>query len=258
MTDEEIAKVRSKPLHFPTVIGGDVAAYNLPGVSQQLKLTPEVLAGIFLLKIGKWNDPQIAALNPGVKLPNQDILVVHRSDGSGTTYVFTDYLSKISPAWKSGPGASQSPKWPGGLGQSGNDGVAGTIKQTPGSIGYVELTFVLQNKGMQYAQLRNASGEFVNASVDSLTAAAAAAAKSMPADFRVSITNAAGKGAYPIASFTWLLIPSKINDAKKRDAIVAFLKWMLADGQKTAPPLGYAPLPNEVVAKELKQISLIQ
>jgi phosphate transport system substrate-binding protein len=258
MTDEEIAKCKSKPLHFPTVLGGDVPAYNFPGVTQKLKLSSEAMAGIFLLKITKWNDPKIAATNKGLKLPAEDIQVVHRSDGSGTTFIWTDYLSKISPAWKAGPGTSQSPKWPGGLGQSGNDGVTGTIKQTPYSIGYVELGFALQNKTLQYAMLQNADGQFVDATTDTISAAAAGAVKSMPADFRVSIANAPGKNSFPASSFTWLLIPSKIDDTKKRDAIVNFLKWMLTDGQKDAPALGYAPLPKEVIAMEQKQIALIK
>ncbi len=258
MTDEEVAKCKVKPLHFPTVLGADVPAYNLPGVTEKLKLSSEAIAGIFLGKITKWNDPRIASTNKGVKLPNEDIQVVHRSDGSGTTFIWTDYLSKISPTWKAGPGTSQSPKWPVGLGQSGNDGVAGTLKQTPYSIGYVELGFALQNKTLQYAMLQNADGQFVGATTESITAAAAGAARSMPADFRVSITNAPGKASYPVSSFTWLLIPSKIDDVKKRDAIVGFLHWMLTDGQKAAPALGYAPLPKEVIALDTKQIASIK
>jgi phosphate transport system substrate-binding protein len=258
MTDEEIAKCKVKPLHFPTVLGADVPTYNLPGVTQKLKLTSEAIAGIFLGKITKWNDPKIAAANKGLKLPAEDISVVHRSDGSGTTFIWTDYLSKVSPEWKAGPGTSQSPKWPAGMGQSGNDGVAGTLKQTPYSIGYVELGFALQNKTLQYAMLQNAAGEFVEATTDTITAAAAGAAKTMPADFRVSITNAPGKNSYPVSSFTWLLIPSKIDDVKKRDAIVGFLGWMLTEGQKAAPALGYAPLPKDVIAQDTKQIAFIK
>jgi len=257
MTDEQIAKFKNKPLHFPTVLGGIVPTYNLPGVSQELKFTPEALAGIYLGKIKKWNDPEMAKVNPGVKLPDNEIVVVHRSDGSGTSFVFTDYLSKVSPEWKSKVGASTSVSWPVGLGGKGNEGVAGIVKQTPNSIGYVGLIYVLQNK-MAYGSLRNAAGVFLKADLESVTEAAASAAQSMPADFRVSITNAPGKKAYPIATFTYLLIPSKIDDAAKKKAIVGFLHWVLADGQKYAGSLGYAPLPKEVAAKEEKQIALIK
>ncbi|MGA2575002.1 MAG: phosphate ABC transporter substrate-binding protein PstS [Bryobacteraceae bacterium] len=257
MTDEQIGKFKNKPLHFPTVLGGIVPTYNIPGVSQELKLTPEALAGIYLSKIKKWNDPELTKANPGVKLPDSEIVVVHRSDGSGTTFVWTDYLAKVSPEWKSKVGSSTSVSWPVGLGASGNPGVAGVVKETPNSIGYVELIYAIQNK-MAYGSLRNAAGVFLKADLDSVTEAAAAAAKSMPADFRVSITNAPGKKAYPIATFTYLLIPSKIADPAKKKAIVAFLHWMLTDGQKYAAPLAYAPLPKDVVAKEEKQIALIQ
>jgi phosphate transport system substrate-binding protein len=255
LTDAEMADpaLKIKPIYFPTVLGGIVPAYNLPAVKTQLLFTGEVLAGIFLGKITKWNDPKIAALNKGVQLPGDDIAVVHRSDGSGTTFVFTEYLSKVSPEWKSGPGVNQSPKWPTGTGQAQNDGVAGAIKQIPGSIGYVELTFILTNKGMQYGQVKNAAGIFINASVDSVTAAAAGLTT-----FPASITNAPGKAAYPISTMTYLLIPSTIADAKKRDAIKGFLGWALKDGQKLAPPLGYAPLPKEVVAAELKQLPQVK
>jgi len=255
MKDEQIAALKVKALHFPTVLGGLVPTYNLPGLAD-LKFSSEMLAGIFLGKITKWNDAKIAKVNPGIKLPATDIIVVHRSDGSGTTFVFTDYLSKISPEWKAGPGANTSIKWPTGVGQQGNEGVAGMVKQTPGAIGYVELIYALKNK-MEYGSVQNAAGVYLKANLDSVTAAAAGAAKSMPADFRVSITNAPGKDAYPIASFTWLLIPTQIQDAQKRTALVSFLKWMLADGQKDCAALGYAPLPKEVVARELKQIAQI-
>jgi phosphate transport system substrate-binding protein len=255
MKDEQIAALKVKALHFPTVLGGLVPTYNLPGLAD-LKFSPEMLAGIFLGKIAKWNDQKIAKVNPGVKLPATDIIVVHRSDGSGTTFVFTDYLSKISPEWKAGPGANTSIKWPTGVGQQGNEGVAGMVKQTPGAVGYVELIYALKNK-MEYGSVQNAAGVYLKANLESVTAAAAGAAKNMPADFRVSITNAPGKDAYPIASFTWLLIPTRIEDAQKRTALVSFLKWMLADGQKDCAALGYAPLPKEVVARELKQIALI-
>jgi len=255
MKDEQIAALKVKALHFPTVLGGLVPTYNLPGLAD-LKFSSEMLAGIFLGKITKWNDAKIAKANPGIKLPATDIIVVHRSDGSGTTFVFTDYLSKISPEWKAGPGANTSIKWPTGVGQQGNEGVAGMVKQTPGAVGYVELIYALKNK-MEYGSVQNAAGVYLKANLESVTAAAAGAAKNMPADFRVSITNAPGKDAYPIASFTWLLIPTQIQDAKKRTALVSFLKWMLADGQKDCAALGYAPLPKEVVARELKQIAQI-
>jgi phosphate transport system substrate-binding protein len=257
MTDEQISKVTVKPLHFPSVLGGVVPTYNIAGVMQDLKFTPETLSGIFLGAITKWNDPRLAKDNPGVKFPNADIQVVHRSDGSGTTFVWTDYLSKVSPDWKSKVGVGASVNWPVGLGGKGNEGVAGTVKQTPNSIGYVELIYVVQNK-MAYGSVKNASGSFVKADFNTVTDAAAAAAKNMPDDFRVSITNAAGKNAYPISSFTWLLIPSHIPDAAKAKTIKAFLQWMLADGQKYAAGLSYASLPKEVIAKEVKQIAKIQ
>jgi len=257
MTDAQIAELKVKPLHFPTVLGGVAIIYNVPGVSQQLKFSADTLAGIFLGKIGKWNDAAIAKDNPGVKLPSDEIVVVHRSDGSGTTFVFTDYLSAVSPEWQSKVGKAPSPKWPAGTGQKGSDGVSGMVKSTPGSIGYVELIYATQNK-IAYATLKNKSGAFANADANAVTAAAAGAAKAMPADFRVSIVNAPGKGAYPISTFTWLLIPSQIPDAAKRKAITNFLQWMLTDGQKEAVGLGYAPLPKEVVTKELKQISLVK
>jgi phosphate transport system substrate-binding protein len=257
MTDEQVGKFKNKPLHFPTVLGGIVLTYNLPGVTQDLKFTPEAVAGIYLGKIKKWNDAELAKANAGVKLPEKEIVVVHRSDGSGTSFVFTDYLSKVSADWKSNVGASTSVQWPGGIGGKGNEGVTGVVKQTPNSIGYVELIYALQNK-MAYGYLRNAAGTYLKADLDSVTEAAAAAAKSMPADFRVSITNPPGKKAYPIATFTWLLIPSKIDDPAKKKSITGFLHWMLTDGQKDAAGLGYAPLPKEVVAKEEKQIALIQ
>lgn len=257
MTDEQIAKSKNKPLHFPSVLGGLVPTYNIPGVTQELRFTPEALAGIFLGKIKKWNDPELTKANPGVKLPDNEIVVVHRSDGSGTTFVWTDYLSKVSPEWKSKVGANTSVSWPVGLGGKGNEGVSGIVKQTPNSIGYVELIYALQNK-MAYGFVRNAAGTYLKADLDTVTEAAAGAAKNMPADFRVSITNAPGKKAYPVSSFTWLLIPTKIDDPAKKKTIVGFLHWMLTDGQKYAGSLGYAPLPKEVVAREEKQIALIK
>jgi phosphate transport system substrate-binding protein len=257
MTDEQISKIaKYKALHFPTVIGGIVATYNVPGAAD-LKLSGPTLAGIFLGSIKKWNDPAIAKDNPGAKLPNEDITVVHRSDGSGTSFVFTDYLAKVSPEWKSKVGVNASVSWPVGLGGKGNEGVAGLVKQTPNSIGYVELTYALQNK-MELASIKNAAGNFIKADVSSVTEAAAGAAKNMPADFRVSITNAPGKNAYPIASFTYLLIPNKIDNAVKKKAIVDFLNWMVTTGQADAPGLSYAPLPKSVIDKELKQIALIK
>jgi phosphate transport system substrate-binding protein len=257
MTDEQISKLSVKPLHFPSVLGGVAPTYNIAGVTQDLKFTGETLSGIFLGAITKWNDPRLVKDNPGVKLPNADIQVVHRSDGSGTTFVWTDYLSKVSPDWKSKVGSNTSVNWPVGLGGKGNEGVAGTVKQTPNSIGYVELIYAVQNK-MAYGSVKNASGAFVKADFNTVTEAAAAAAKNMPDDFRVSITNAAGKNAYPISTFTWLLIPSHIPDAAKAKTIKAFLQWMLADGQTYAAGLSYASLPKEVIAKEVKQIAKIQ
>lgn len=257
MTDEQIARMKVKPLHFPTVLGGVVPAYNIPGLKQDLRFSPEALGGIYFGRIRKWNDPQIQKDNPGVKLPNADIVVVRRSDGSGTTFVWTDYLSKVSPEWKSKVGAGTSVNWPVGLGGKGNEGVAGLVKQTPHSIGYVELIYAVQNH-MNYGYVRNAAGAFLKADLASLTEAAAGAARTMPADFRVSITNTPGKNAYPISSFTWLLVPSTIADANKAKAIRAFLHWMLKTGQKDAASLQYAPLPGEVVAQEEKQIALIR
>ncbi len=257
MTNDQISKLAVKPLHFPSVLGGVVPTYNIAGITQDLRFTSETLSGIFLGTITKWNDPRLAKDNPGVKFPNADIQVVHRSDGSGTTFVWTDYLSKVSPEWKSKVGSNTSVNWPVGLGGKGNEGVAGTVKQTPNSIGYVELIYAVQNQ-MGYGSVKNAAGNLVKADFDTVTEAAAAAAKNMPDDFRVSITNAAGKNAYPISTFTWLLIPSHIPDAAKAKTIKAFLQWMLADGQKYAAGLSYAPLPKEVVAKEIKQIAKIQ
>jgi phosphate transport system substrate-binding protein len=258
MTDDQLKAASVKILHFPTVMGAAVLTYNVPGVSTDLKFTPEALAGIFLGKIKKWNDPAIASANPGVKLPGDDIIVVYRADGSGTTFIWTDYLSKISDEWKTKVGKGTSVKWPvDGLGGKGNEGVTGYIKQTPGSIGYVELIYAVQNK-LPYGMVKNAAGTFVKPSLEGVSAAAASSMKTMPDDFRVSITNAPGKTAYPISSFTWLLIPAQIQDAAKRDAIKGFLNWMLTDGQKDCEPLAYAQLPKDVVAKEKKAIAMIQ
>jgi phosphate transport system substrate-binding protein len=261
MNDEQIKAYQDKHgfaiLHFPTVLGADVPTYNIPGVNVELSFTQEAIAGIFLGTITKWNDPAITGSNKGVSLPANDIVVVHRSEGSGTTYIWTDYLSKISDEWKTKVGKGASVNWPRGLGGKGNEGVTGTVKNTPNSIGYVELIYAIQNK-MPYGRVKNSSGAFVKADLASVTAAAAAAVKNMPDDFRVSITDAPGKTAYPISSFTWLLVPAKFSDANKRDAIKGFVKWMLADGQNYTEALSYAKLPKEVVAKELKAIDKIQ
>jgi len=260
MSDVQIKEFQDKRgsaiLHFPTIMGADVPTYNVPGVTAKLNFTGEALAGIFLGKITKWDDPVIAKANTGVKLPSNNIVVVHRSDNSGTTYIWTDYLSKVSKDWAAKPGRGTSVDWPVGLGGKGNEGVSGSIQQTANSIGYVELIYAIQNK-MTYGKVQNAAGEFVLASLAGVTAAAAGM-KEMPEDFRVSITNAPGKGVYPISSFTWLLIPSKIADPTKKKAIKDFLAWMLADGQKMTEALSYAPLPKAVVAKELKAIDKIQ
>ena len=247
MSDKQLQEAKTKILNIPTVLGADVPAYNVPGVTGELKFTPEALAGIFLGKISKWNDKAITSANPGVNLPDKEIIVVHRSDGSGTTFIWTDYLSKVSPEWKSQVGADTSVKWPVGLGQKGNEGVAGSLRQLSGSIGYVELIYAVENK-IAYGSVRNSSGAFVKASLESVTAAAASSPK-MPADFRVSITNAPGKDAYPISSFTWLLIPAQSKDPAKGKILADFLSWMVTDGQKMTSGLSYAPLPDNVVAK---------
>jgi phosphate transport system substrate-binding protein len=256
MTDEQLSQAKTKILHIPTVMGAVVPAYNVPGVSTELKFTPEVLAGIFLGKITTWNDPAIAKANPGISLPNQTIIVVHRSDGSGTTYIFTDYLTKVSSEWANGPGKGTSVKWPVGLGGKGNEGVAGMIRQMQGGIGYIELIYAVQNK-IDYGLVKNAGGTFVKASLESVTAAAASV-KSMPADFRVSITNAPGKDAYPISSFTWLLIPEKSKEAAKGKILADFLTWMVDDGQKMTAELTYAPLPGNVAEKVKGAIKSVQ
>ena len=261
MNEKQLAEFRNKRgigvLHFPTVLGADVPVYNLPGIQQPVNFTPEALAGIFLGKVWRWNDPALTSANPGLNLPAKDIIVVHRSDGSGTTFVWVDYLCKISPEWASRVGKGTSVRWPLGLGGKGNEGVSGQVKQTPYAIGYTELVYAVQTK-MSYGRVKNLAGVFVEANLAGVTAAAAGAAKDMPDDFRVSITNAPGKDAYPIASFTWLLIPEKIMDSSKRKAIKDFLSWMLADGQKLAAPLSFAPLPPAVIARELKAIARIQ
>jgi phosphate transport system substrate-binding protein len=256
MTDEQLKALKVKALHFPTVMGAVVLSYNLPGVTAPLKLTPEAVAGIYLGDIKKWTDPKIKSVNPGVNLPDKEIEVVHRSDGSGTSFVFTDYLSKVSPDWKTKVGANASVSWPVGLGGRGSDGVEGLIKQTPNSIGYVELIYAVNNK-MAFADIKNAAGQFVTPSFSGVSAAAAAS-KEMPDDFRVSITNAPGAKSYPISTFTWLLIPSEIKDPAKKAAITGFLAWMLKDGQKDCEGLSYAQLPKGVVTKVQKQIAMIK
>ena len=260
MNDDQIKAYRAKNgtgiLHFPTVLGADVPTYNVPGVDTALNFTPEALAGIFLGRISKWNDPAIAGANKGVNLPANDIVVIHRSDGSGTTYIWTDYLSKVSPDWKDKVGKGTSVSWPVGLGGKGNEGVSGLLKQTPNSIGYVELIYAAQNK-ITYGAVKNAAGNFVKADLASVSEAAAAAAKTMPEDFRVSITNAPGKNAYPISSFTWLLLPEKFKEGTKRDAMKNFVKWAITDGQNDVEALSYAKLPKEVVDKELKALGKV-
>jgi phosphate transport system substrate-binding protein len=247
MTDEQLAQAKIKILHIPTVLGAVVPAYNVPGVSGELRFSPSTVADICLGKITSWNDPAIEKDNPGVKLPAQNIILVHRSDGSGTNYIFTDYLSKISPEWQSQVGKGTSVKWPVGLGAKGNEGVAGMIRQMQGAFGYVELIYALQNN-IAFGAIRNSAGVWLKGSLDGATAAAASV-KNMPADYRVSITNAPGKDAYPISSFTWLLIPVQSKDATRGKIIVDFLNWMLNDGEKMTQALDYAPLPDNVAAK---------
>ncbi len=256
MTDQQLADAKFKILHLPTVLGAVVPAYNIPGVKGELKFTPDVIAGIYLGKITSWNDPAIGKVNPDVSLPNQPIVVVHRSDGSGTTYIFTDYLSKVSAEWRDSIGKGTSVRWPVGLGAKGNEGVAGMVRQMDGAFGYVELIYALQNN-ITFGSVKNVAGTFVKASLDSTTAAAASM-KSMPADFRVSITNAPGKDAYPIASFTWLLIPADWKDKNKQKIIVDFLNWMLDQGQTMTADLNYAPLPDGVKQKEHEAIKTIR
>jgi phosphate transport system substrate-binding protein len=257
MTSDQLQAAPGKILHFPTALGAVVPVYNLPGVSTELKFSGPALADIFLGKITKWNDPAIAKLNAGIKLPATDITVAHRADGSGTTYIWVDYLAKLSPEWKSKVGVATSVNWPTGVGGRGNEGVSGLVKQTPGAVGYVELIYALQNK-IAYGSVMNAAGEPIKASVEAVTLAAAEAAKSMPPDFRVSITNAPGKGVYPIASFTWLLLYENAKDKAQARTMVDFLKWALTDGQKFAPDLGYAPLPDAVVKLEMAALAKVK
>jgi len=257
MTPEQMQGAPGKILHLPTVLGAVVPIYNLPGTSGEIKFNGPVLADIFLGKIAKWDDPAIAKLNSGMKLPSTDITVVHRSDGSGTSYIWVDYLAKVSPEWLKKVGVATSVNWPVGLGGKGNEGVSGLVQQTPGSIGYVELIYALQNK-IAYGSVQNAEGEFVRATIQAVTAAAGAAVKNMPKDFRVSITNAPGKGVYPISSFTWILLYENPKDKAQSKVMVDFMKWALTDGQKFAGDLGYAPLPAEIVKLEMDALSTIK
>jgi phosphate transport system substrate-binding protein len=259
MTDGQLTeaqtKLKTKILNIPTVLGAAVPAYNIPGVKGEVKFTPEALAGIFLGRITKWNDKAITSANPGVNFPDKDIVVVYRTEGSGTTFIWTDYLSKVSPEWKSHVGSNASVKWPVGMGGKGSEGVAGSIRQLQGSIGYVELIYAVQNN-IAYGSVKNSAGNFVKASLESVTAAAASAAK-MPADFRVSITDAPGKDAYPISSFTWLLIPEQSKDAAKGKILADFLNWMVSDGQKMTTALSYSPLPDNVAQKVKETIKQV-
>jgi len=259
MTDGQLTeaqtKLKTKILNIPTVLGAAVPAYNIPGVKGEVKFTPEALAGIFLGRITKWNDKAITSANPGVNFPDKDIVVVYRTEGSGTTFIWTDYLSKVSPEWKSQVGSNASVKWPVGMGGKGSEGVAGSIRQLQGSIGYVELIYAVQNN-IAYGSVKNSAGNFVKASLESVTAAAASAAK-MPADFRFSITDAPGKDAYPISSFTWLLIPEQSKDAAKGKILADFLNWMVTDGQKMTTALSYSPLPDNVAQKVKEAIKQV-
>jgi phosphate transport system substrate-binding protein len=257
MTKDQLLAAAGKVLHLPTVLGAVVPVYNITGVDAELKFTGPVLADIFMGKVSKWNDPAIATLNPGVTLPGNDITIVHRSDGSGTTYIFADYLGKVSPDWKKTVGIATSLNWPVGVGAKGNEGVAGLVKQTPGAIGYVELIYALQNK-IDFGSVQNLAGEFVRASLDSVTKAAAATKGKMPPDFRVSITNAPGAGVYPISSFTWLLFYENPKDKRAARTMTDFMRWALHDGQKYCADLGYAPLPEEVVGLEMEALKKIR
>jgi len=260
MSDAQIAAAKGGAiLHFPTVLGGVSITYNLPEVTQPLKLTGPVIAGIYLGKITKWNDPQIAALNKGVKLPNVDIAVAHRSEGSGTTYIFTDYLTAVSPDWAKGPGKAQTVDWPVGLGGKGSDGVTGLVKQTHGAIGYVELSYARKNK-LPSALIQNAQGEWVEPTLESVTAAAAGAAAKLPAntDYRISIVNAAGKGAYPISSFTWIILYEHPKDAAKSKKLTDFLRWAYENGESVASELDYAPLPSSMTRRLLQRLSEVK
>lgn len=257
MTNEQLAAAKAPILHLPAVLGAVVPVYNIPNVKAELRFSGQVLADIFLGRITKWNDGALATLNPGVSLPQRDITVVHRSDGSGTTYIWVDFLSKSSPAFRSTVGVNTAVKWPTGVGGKGNEGVAGLVSQMPGSLGYVELIYAIQSR-TPYGSVQNLNGEFVKATEQSVTAAAAAAVKQMPADFRVSITNAPGKGVYPVSSFTWILLYENPKDKNQSRAMVDFMKWALSEGQKYAGPLGYAPLPPEVITLELAALNRVK
>jgi phosphate transport system substrate-binding protein len=257
MTDEQLAQAKVKVVALPTVLGAVVPVYNLPGVSKPLNFSGDVIADIYLGKISKWNDPRLAKDNPGVSLPDKAILPVYRSDGSGTTFIFTDFLAKVSPDWNSKVGKGASIKWPTGIGQKGNEGIAGMVRQAPNSIGYVELIYAIQNK-MEFGAVRNSAGKFVQASTDGVTAAAAGAAKNMPSDYRISITNAPGPDSYPISSFTWLLIPTHSADPTKAKVLADFMGWMLDHGQSEAAALSYAPLPKQVQDMVRKSVSNIK
>jgi phosphate transport system substrate-binding protein len=259
MSDDEMSKLKSPALHIPTVLGAVVITYNLPELAKPLNLSGDVIAGIFLGKITKWSAPEIAALNKGVALPNKDILVVHRSEASGTTYVFTDYLAAVSQAWKAGPAKGKEVQWPVGLGGKGNEGVTGMVKQTPGSLAYVELAYARQNK-LPYAAVKNATGDLVLPSIESITAAGAGvAAKLSPtSDLRVSLVNPPGKGAYPISAWTFILIYQNQTDPAKGKKLIDFLKWALHDGQASAPSLDYAPLPKNIVAMLDKRLTTVK
>jgi len=257
MTPDQLLAAPSKILHFPTVLGADVPVYNIPGLNAELKFTGPVLADIFLGKITKWNDPAIVKLNAGITLPGTDITVVHRSDASGTSYIWCDYLAKVSEEWKKKVGVATAVNWPAGVGGKGNEGVSGLVTQTPGAIGYVELIYALQSK-ISYGTVQNMAGEFMKATTASVSAAAAEAAAKMPADFRVSITNAEGKGVYPISSFTWLLLYENPKNKEQAKTMIEFVKWALSDGQKFCAELGYAPLPANVVQMELASLAKIK
>lgn len=259
MNDEDIAKAKGRVLHVPTVLGAVAVTYNIPGLGAPIKLTGELLGELFAGKIAKWNDPRIAAINPGVALPASDILVVHRSDGSGTTFVFTDYLTNASRSWAAGPGRGKEIAWPVGLGGKGNEGVAGQVKQTPGAVGYVELAYAKQNR-LPFAAIRNRAGNFVLPSPDGMTAAAAAVAEKLPAntDYRLSIVNAEGAQAYPISSFTWILLYEQQADAAKGKKLVDFLRWALTEGEKQASTLDYAPLPATMATQLLARLDAIK
>jgi len=257
VTDDKIAAAKVKFMHIPTVLGAVVPIYNVPGVSKDLNFSGDVIADIYLGKITKWNDPRLVKDNPGANLPDKAILPVYRSESSGTTFIFTDYLSKVSPAWKSAVGSNSAVKWPAGIGAKGNEGVAGMVRQTPGSLGYVELIYALSNN-MSYGAVKNAAGKFLQGSPEGVTAAAAASAKSMPADYRVSITNAPGAASYPISSFTYLLIPVKFADPAKGAAVKDFLTWMLEHGESEATGMHYAPLPAQVQTMVKKTIATVK